>query len=140
VPESVLVDAGPLMAWLNPGDRYHIWATDQLSRLKPPLLTCEPVLGELAWLLLSLGDDPARAPELVSLGMIQVALSVEKEADALVSLMRRYRNMPMSLADACLVRLSELRDRVVVFTIDSDFRIYRRHGRLVIPTLMPPVE
>ena len=51
--------------------------------------------------------------------------------------MRRYRNVPMSLADACLVRLSEVRRQSTVFTLDSEFRIYRRHGRLTIPTLMP---
>lgn len=136
--ENVLVDAGPLLAWINPEDAHHDWAVAEFARLRPPLLTCEPVLSELAFHLLALGGDPAKAPELVTRGTLQVAFRIEDEAEALVSLLRRYRNVPMSLADACLVRLSELRDRAVVFTIDSDFRIYRRHGRLVIPTLMPP--
>jgi hypothetical protein len=43
----------------------------------------------------------------------------------------------MSLADACLVRLSEIHAATEVFTLDSDFRIYRRHGNKVIPVLMP---
>jgi hypothetical protein len=51
--------------------------------------------------------------------------------------MLRYRNRPMSLADACLVRLSELESGGEVFTLDSDFRICRRHGNKVIPVLMP---
>ena len=51
--------------------------------------------------------------------------------------MLRYRNRPMSLADACLVRLSELHTSGEVFTLDSDFRIYRRHGNRVIPLLIP---
>ena len=136
--ESVLIDAGPLLAWLNQDDQHHEWASGHLAQLRPPLLTCEPVLSELAFLLLALGDDPAKAPELVTTGTVQVVFSLEDEAAALVSLMRRYRNVPMSLADACLVRLSEIRDKPLVFTLDSDFLIYRRHGRLVIPTLMPP--
>lgn len=51
--------------------------------------------------------------------------------------MRRYRDRPMSLADACLVRLAELHSGAKVFTLDSDFRIYRRHGNKTIPLLMP---
>ena len=69
--------------------------------------------------------------------MIRIALDVQEEQADLRALMRRYRNRPMSLADACLVRLSELHTSGEVFTLDSDFRIYRRHGNKVIPVLMP---
>jgi predicted nucleic acid-binding protein len=75
--------------------------------------------------------------ELVQRGVLEVAFNAEDEAASLISLMRRYRNLPMSLADACLVRMTETRSRATVFTTDSDFRIYRRYGRQVIPTLMP---
>ena len=51
--------------------------------------------------------------------------------------MRRYRNVPMSLADATLVRLSELHRDCRVFTLDADFRIYRRHRNKAIPVLLP---
>jgi hypothetical protein len=51
--------------------------------------------------------------------------------------MARYRNVPMSLADATLVRLAELNDESRVFTLDADFRIYRRHRNQIIPVLMP---
>lgn len=135
--EIVLVDAGPLLAWLNRADEHHDWALAQMSRLRPPLRTCEPVLTEVAYHLQALRDDPAKAPELVTAGVVEVAFGVEDEAAALTSLMRRYANVPMSFADACMVRLSEIRDNPVVFTLDSDFLIYRRHGRMVIPTLMP---
>lgn len=135
--QSVLVDAGPLLAWLNRDDGHHAWAVEQMTMLKPPLLTCEPVLAEVAYHLQALQQDPASVVELISTGLVQVALSLEDEADAIATLMRRYQNVPMSLADACIVRLSEIRERSLVFTVDSDFLIYRRHGRLVIPTLMP---
>ena len=69
--------------------------------------------------------------------MISVALAVQEEQADLRALMHRYRNRPMSLADACLVRLSEIHMEGEVFTLDSDFRIYRRHGNKVIPLLMP---
>ena len=60
----------------------------------------------------------------------------EQRAD-LRALMRRYRNRPLYLADACLVRLSEIHSAAEVFTLDGDFRIYRRHGNKVIPVRMP---
>jgi uncharacterized protein len=51
--------------------------------------------------------------------------------------MPRYRNRSMSLADACLVRLPEIHEAAEVLTLDSDFRIYRRHVNKVIPLRMP---
>ena len=70
-------------------------------------------------------------------GVIRVALAVQEEQEDLRALMRRYRNRPMSLADACLVRLSKIHTTARIFTLDSDFLIYRRHGNKVIPVLMP---
>jgi len=79
--------------------------------------------------------DPIFA--LLERGVIRIALAVQEEQTDLRALMRRYRNRPMSLSDACLVRLSEMHPTGQVFTLDSDFRIYRRHGNKVIPTRMP---
>jgi predicted nucleic acid-binding protein len=69
--------------------------------------------------------------------VLNIAFSIETELAPLRQLMRRYRDQAMSLADACLVRLAELHDKPRVWTLDSDFRVYRRLGRLVIPTLTP---
>jgi predicted nucleic acid-binding protein len=74
---------------------------------------------------------------LLERGVIRMALDVQEQQADLRALMRRYRNRPMSLADACLVRLSELEADGEVFTLDSDFRFYRRHGNKVIPLSMP---
>ncbi len=62
---------------------------------------------------------------------------VEEEALALRRLLQRYDSMEISLADACLIRMSEQFPRSMVLTLDSDFSIYRRHGRQVIPSLRP---
>lgn len=51
--------------------------------------------------------------------------------------MKRYASVPMTLADGCLVRMAEVHARSPILTLDSDFRIYRKNGRQVIPTLMP---
>jgi uncharacterized protein len=132
-----LIDTGPLVSFLAAGLRYHSWTCDQWKSFRPPLLTCEPVLTEAAFLLKREGREADPLFALLERGVILIALDVQGEQADLRALMHRYRNRPMSLADACLVRLSELHADGKVFTLDSDFRIYRRHGNKVIPVLMP---
>jgi len=132
-----LLDTGPLVSFLASGLRYHAWAVEQWKRLTPPLLTCEPVLTEAAFLLKLEGRDTDVLFALLDRGVIRIALSVQEEQADLRALLRRYRNRPMALADACLVRLSEIHSAGEVLTLDSDFRIYRRHGNKVIPLRMP---
>ena len=132
-----LLDTGPLVSFLGAGLKYHQWAVEQWKRLRPPLLTCEPVLTEAAFLLKREGRDTDTLFALLERGVIRIALAVQEEQADLRALMRRYRNRPMSLADACLVRLSEIHTAAEVFTLDSDFRIYRRHGNRVISVRMP---
>jgi len=132
-----LLDTGPLVAFLNQNDQWHTWARTQMGALLPPLLSCEPVLTEACFLIHRDGGRPAEVLKKVKAGVIEVALHVETETTALEALMRRYEDTPMSLADACLVRLSELHADCQVFTLDTHFRRYRRHGRQVIPLLAP---
>ena len=108
-----------------------------MGALLPPLITCEPALTEACFLIQRNGGQPADVLKKLQAGVIEVALEIETEASALERLMRRYEDTPMSLADACLVRLSELHSDSQVFTLDRDFRRYRRHGRQVIPLLAP---
>jgi predicted nucleic acid-binding protein len=133
----VLLDTGPLVSFLASGLRHHSWAVEQWKRLRPPLLTCEPVLTEAAFLLTREGHDADAVFALLERNVIRIALSVQEEQADLRALMHRYRNRPMSLADACLVRLSEIHKAGEIFTLDRDFRIYRRHGNRVIPVRMP---
>jgi predicted nucleic acid-binding protein len=109
-----------------------------MGALAPPLLTCEPVLTESCFLIQRTGGQPAKVLKTVQAGVIAVALERQTEAAALEALMHHYEDTPMSLADACLVRLSELHFDCQVFTLDADSRRYRRHGRQVIPLLRPP--
>jgi len=132
-----LLDTGPLVSFLASGLRRHSWTREQSKFFRPPFLTCEPVLTEAAFHLKreSREADPLFA--LLERGVIRIAIDVQDEQADLRALMHRYRDRPMSLADACLVRLSELHTDGEVFTLDADFRIYRRHGNKVIPVLMP---
>lgn len=134
---ATLLDTGPLVTFLAAGLAHHHWVCEEWKRLRPPLLTCEPVLTEAAFLLKREGCDTDSLFALLDRGVLAVALRVDVELADLRALMQRYRNRPMSLADACLVRLAELHPGATVFTLDADFRIYRRHGNKVLRVLMP---
>ena len=133
----VIVDTGPLVAHYCASDAHHAWTREQMKRLALPLLTCESVLTETCFLLARHRVDPIRILRAVQSGVIKVGLEIGDEAAAWEVLMKRYADTPMSLADACLVRLSEMNRECRVFTLDRDFKHYRRFGRSVIPLISP---
>lgn len=133
----VLLDTGPLVAFLNRQDDYHDWAESQLSDVSPPMMTCEPVLSEACFLVRRIRGGPQRVVDLVRRQALVTPFRLDDHATRIADLLARYSDVPMSLADACLVRMSEVYTESVVMTLDSDFRVYRRNGRQVIPTIMP---
>jgi predicted nucleic acid-binding protein len=134
--KQTLIDTGPLVALFDRSERWHSWVADQLSRIAPPLLTCEAVLAEAVYLLRSTGDSGLGVLRLVDSHVLKVALRIDDECGAVSTLMARYAPQ-MDLADGCMVRLSELHRDCVLLTFDSDYRHYRRFGRSVIPVAMP---
>lgn len=132
-----LIDTGPLVAYLSERDAMHSWALPALTGLDAPFLTCEPVLAETAYLLAKTPAGIDRLFELLGTGTLQVASLFPAESAAVHTLMRRYADLPMDFTDACLVRLSELHPRARLITVDTDFKVYRRHGRQSIPLLAP---
>ena len=132
-----ICDTGPLVAFFNRADQYHAWASAQFNRITQPLLTCEAVISEAVFLLHDDGLPSDPILEALERGKVLVQFSAEEHWPDLRRLMRKYANLPMSLADACLVRMSETLPDPLVVTTDADFRIYRRHSRQVIPCLMP---
>lgn len=133
----IVVDTGPLVAYFNRRDRWHRWVADQMAALNPPLITCEPVLTEACFLIQRAGGRPADLIRKVAQRSLVIGIDLEEDASAIESLMQRYADTPMSLADACLVRLSERFQDCRLFTLDADFEHYRRNGRQVIPLLHP---
>jgi len=133
-----LVDTGPLVAALNRRDRHHGWARELLGAIRPPLLSCEAVLSEAAYLLRDVAGGPGALLELLTRGLVQCPFRLQDEAPAVRQLLARYSSARMDLADACLVRMTELHADCELLTIDGEFRdVYRRRGRQVIPTVMP---
>lgn len=134
---TVIVDTGVLVALIDQDTAEHAWAREETARLQVPFLTSEAVLTEAAFLLARDGFDADELFEMAESGIVLVSLDFNAERKHLRTLMRTYRDVPMSLADATLVRLSELHRDCRVFTLDTDFHIYRRHRSQVIPVLMP---
>lgn len=132
-----LVDAGPLVALLSGRDRYHLWARRVLDSIEPPLYTCEAVVAETCHLVRGINGGPEAVLELISLGVVEVDFSIQTQVTQLHALMHKFADVPMSLADACLVQMTQLHRDSVVVTLDSDFRVYRRNRIQPVPTLMP---
>ncbi len=133
----VILDTGPLVALLNRRDNYHAWARTCFAELEPPLLTCEAVISEACFLVRTLSNGPQAVIDLLQQGVVAIPFRIEEDAKQLAKLLARYASVPMSLADACLVRMAEQHAQSVVMTLEGDFRIYRKHGRQVVPTIMP---
>jgi predicted nucleic acid-binding protein len=132
---DAIVDAGFIVALLSARDSNHDWAAAQAPRLAPPWSTCEAVLSEAFHLLGTRGT--AQLSALLRRGAVILAFDLGKEMEAVLRLMAKYADVPMSLADACLVRMTEKSAAAVIVTTDGDFRIYRRHSRQVVPCIMP---
>ena len=133
----IIVDTGPLVAYFNRRDRWHGWVADQMVALNPPLVTCEAVLTEACFLIKRAGGRQVDLIGKVAQRSLEIGIDLEEDAAGIESLMQRYADTPMSLADACLVRLTERFPDCRLFTLDSDFEHYRRNGRQVIPLLQP---
>lgn len=132
---SVLVDAGFLVATLSRRDLHHRWATRQSSENSPPWYTCEAVLSETFHLLGERGAPGLSM--LLSRRALVAEFRLDDNIEPVVALLQKYASVPMSLADACVVRMSETVADPIVLTTDSDFHIYRRHSRQVVPCILP---
>jgi predicted nucleic acid-binding protein len=137
MPVTLLLDTGPWVALHCRDDRHHTWAREQFSHHSGPFVTCEAVVAETCIRLARGGHDPAKALALVERGVVQIGMRLADEVPAVKALCERFGSVPMSLADACLVRMSELYQRCLLLTLDGDFRTYRRFGRRVIPLACP---
>jgi uncharacterized protein len=136
---QVLLDTGPLVASLRQQDQFYQWAKAQCAEIQPPLLTCEAVIVEACFLLryTHMGQEAVLEP--IERGAVQIAFCLEEETAAVKQLLTRYQSVPMSLADACLVRMAEQYDRSPILTLDHDFQIYRKDKNQAIPVISPAV-
>ena len=132
---SALVDAGFLVALLSRRDGNHRWAAAQAPLFPPPWMTCEAVLSETSHLLG--GPGSVSLASLLRRGALVCGYHFADDMNAVLKLLEKYADVPMSFADACLVRMTETLNDPMLLTTDTDFRIYRRHGRQVVPCVLP---
>ena len=132
-----IVDTGPLVAFFDRSERYHRWTVDRIEELDAPLLVCEPVLTETIYLLARFPKAQDALFGLLQNGALAVAFRLKEHIGVLHRLLRKYRDTPMSLADACVVRMAEIHEDHFVLTLNSDFAVYRKHGRHPIALMHP---
>jgi predicted nucleic acid-binding protein len=137
--DRVLVDAGPLVALLDRRDIHHAWVQRELAQLRDPLVTCEAVLSKVFFLLSRVRGGTATFAELLREGLVSTSPKFSYASDSIEILrhLNRYSDVPMSFADACLVRMSEMERDSIIFTTDRDFLTYRRNRRQPIPLISP---
>jgi predicted nucleic acid-binding protein len=133
---AAIADTGPLVAFFDRAEQYHRWVADRIEELDAPLLVCEPVLTEAMYLLARYSRAQDALFELLQNGALKVAFRIEEHVGALRKLLQ-YRDTPMSLADACVVRMAEIHERHAILTLDSDFSVYRKHGRVPLTLIKP---
>lgn len=134
---AAIVDTGPLVAFLDRAEQHHPWVAERIQELDTPLLVCEPVLAETMHLLVRFSKAHDALFGLLENGALTIAFRIDEHISALRKLHQKYRDRPMSLADACIVRMAEIYERHAVLTLDSDFSVYRKHGRVPLALIHP---
>lgn len=132
---NVLADTGFLVALINRRDAHHEWAAAQGANHPPPWTTCEAALAEAFHLLGARGAPGLRT--LLARASLRPGFDLGDQLEPVLQLMQKYADVPIGLADACLLRMTEILQDPLILTTDSGFRIYRRHSRQVVPCLMP---
>ena len=133
----IILDTGPIVAFLNKRDRYFTWVSEAFNLLEPPVYTCESVISEACFLLRNMEGGSIAVAELIARRLVVIDFDLSGEIQAVKKLMSKYANVPMSLADACLIRMTEIEKNSQIVTFDQDFNVYRRFDRQLVPVLMP---
>ena len=123
---GVLLDTGPIVALLSKDDAAHGLTKRLFAECLPPFRCCEAVIAEACFLMRKVHPDgPAEVVGLGKRGLYELSIPVAENWSAIELLLRKYKNRPISLADACLIRCAEIYSEARILTFDSDFQIYR---------------
>jgi len=123
--KPVLLDSGVIVALLDRSERYHEQCVRVLEELQQPLATCEAVLSESCFLLKKFPRASDRIMANVEEGIFQIPFQLTRSTASVHEILRKYRDLPVSFADACLVQMADELDTGDILTLDSDFHIYR---------------
>lgn len=135
--ETLIADTGLLVGFVRRDDQHHDWAVEQFKLFSPPLLTCEVCIAEACFLVRDLTNGARRIFDLFDLRAVVLDFDLQNEWVSVLQIMEKYRDLPASLADACLVRMAEMHRDARVLTVDRHFGVYRKNDRRVIPLVHP---
>jgi uncharacterized protein len=122
---SVLLDTSCIVALLDVAEPRHEQCLAIVTSLPPPLITCEAVIAESCHLLRHFKGANQAILEDVRNGVYQLSHVLAARAAEVAKLLMKYADVPMDLADACLVDLATQMGTGRILTLDSDFKIYR---------------
>ena len=135
--KPTIVDTGVIVGLIYAKDQWNEWSVSMAKNVEAPYLTCESVINESCHLLNGVRGGELAVLDYIERGVLTISLSLNDEIAAIKALVKKYDDVPMSLADACLVRMSEMHEDAAVFTVDQDFLIYRKQGHKKIPLISP---
>jgi predicted nucleic acid-binding protein len=131
---QAIADTGVIVSLLARNDPYHLWAANAF-RAHSPFFTCDAVIAEAC----SFFPNPLPVLTLIARGDLVLDFNLREQIYDVQALATKFSDRPMDLADACVVRMTELRQDCAVWTVDrSDFTVYRRNTRQSVPCEFPP--
>ena len=123
--KPILLDTGVIVALLDRSEKHHAECAKIVSKLKRPLITCEPVIAEACYLLRKLRGAPEAVLANVENHIFQIPWMLFGNERRIIELLKKYTKVPMDFADACLVGMAEQFETAEILTLDSDFEIYK---------------
>ena len=127
--KATLLDTGVVVALLDRDERHHQTCVETVSDVIGPIVTCEAVIAEACYLLRRMQGAPEAVIRNVATGVFQTPVRLADRAASIEKLLKKYRDVPMDLADACLVDLADQIDSGQILTLDRDFEVYRWRSR-----------
>lgn len=122
----VLADTGPIVAILSRRDQFHRTCVETLHDLPGPLFACWPVITEAAWLLRRDTNAVQQLLNSLDSGFLELLPLTTADAKPIASILKKYRDIRIQLADAALVHLAARDGLDTIFTLDKrDFSVYR---------------
>lgn len=123
--KPTLLDTGVIVGLLDRSEDHHVRCVSALEGLEGPLVTCEAVIAESCYLLRRVPGAAETVIENLQCGIFQIPFQLSRSANLVRKLMRKYRDRPMDLADACLLQLADELNTEDILTLDRDFESYR---------------
>ena len=136
---ELLIDTGPLLAAFNQRDQHHAFAVAIMRQHNQPFVTSMAVMTEIMYLARArLGwHVQDKLFVMVERGDIRIEHTTTNDFARVATLMQKYRDLPMNFADATLVALAERLGSKRIFTIDSDFLLYRWQDKHAFELICP---